>query len=168
MYMINCILPVLPPSHICPTPKKHRFCLYDSSPKLCLIVSSMGTFKYNLAHWLCNLLSPLVADDYSCKDTFSLVFQIKNANLSSKFLVFYIAISVSTNIPLQETIVMAINPSFNHNPNLNIFKKELKKFSFLPYHRLIFFLILKLVLHGFFLWLLSLPIFSRVFWNLIG
>ena len=127
MYMINCILPVLPPSRIYPTPKKHRFCVYDSLPKLCMIVSSIGTIKYNLAHWLCNLLSLLVADDYSCKDTFSLVSQIKNANLSSKFLVFYFAIGVFTNIPLQEANDIAINLSFNHNPNLNIFKKELKK-----------------------------------------
>ena len=32
-----------------------------------------------------------------------------------------------TNIPLQETIDIAINLIFNHNPNLNINKKELKK-----------------------------------------
>ena len=32
-----------------------------------------------------------------------------------------------TNIPLQETIDMAINLIFNHNPELNITRKELKK-----------------------------------------
>ena len=32
-----------------------------------------------------------------------------------------------TNIPLQETIDITINLIFNHNPNLNITKKELKK-----------------------------------------
>ena len=32
-----------------------------------------------------------------------------------------------TNIPLQETIDIAINLIFNHNPNLDITKKELKK-----------------------------------------
>ena len=31
------------------------------------------------------------------------------------------------NIPLQETIDIAIILIFNHNPNLNINKKELKK-----------------------------------------
>ena len=35
--------------------------------------------------------------------------------------------SLFTNIPLQETIDIAINLIFNHNPNLNITKKELKK-----------------------------------------
>ena len=35
--------------------------------------------------------------------------------------------SFFTNIPLQETIDVAINLIFNPNPNLNITKKELKK-----------------------------------------
>ena len=34
--------------------------------------------------FLCDLLSHLVPNDYSCKDTFSFVSQIKNANLSKK------------------------------------------------------------------------------------
>ena len=61
--------------------------------------------------------------------TFSFVSQIKNANLSKKFLVSYDVTSLFTNIPLQENIVIGINLIFifNHNPNLNITKKELKK-----------------------------------------
>ena len=35
--------------------------------------------------------------------------------------------SLSTNIPPQETIDIAINLIFNRNPNLNITRKELKK-----------------------------------------
>ena len=103
----------------------HKFSSSDSFPKLRLIVSSIGTFNYNLARFLCDLLSPLVPNDYSCKDTFSFVSQIKNANLSKKFLVFYHVTSLFTNIPLQETIDIAINLIFNPNPNLNITRKEL-------------------------------------------
>ena len=44
-----------------------------------------------------------------------------------KYLVSYDVTSLFTNIPLQETIDIAINPIFNHNLNLNITKKELKK-----------------------------------------
>ena len=33
--------------------------------------------------------------------------------------------SLFTNIPFQETIDIAINLIFNHNPNLNITRKEL-------------------------------------------
>ena len=56
---------------------------------------------------------------------FFFVSQIKNANLSSKYLVSYNVTSLFTNIPLQETIDIAINRLFNHNPNLNITKKDL-------------------------------------------
>ena len=109
------------------TLKMHKFSPSDSFPKLCPIVSSIRTFNYNLARFLCDLLSPLVPNDYCCKDTFYFVSQIKNANLSKKFLVSYDVTSLFTNIPLQETIDIAINLIFNHNPNLNITKKVLKK-----------------------------------------
>ena len=115
------------PARIYVTPKMHKISSSDSLPKLRPIISSIGTFNYNLVRFLCNLLSPLVPSDYSCKDTFSFVSQIKNANLSRKFLVFYDVTSLFTNIPLQETIDIAINLIFNHNPNLNITRKELKK-----------------------------------------
>ena len=129
------------PAHIYGTPKMHKFSSSDSFPKLCPIVSSIGTFNYNLARFLCDLLSPLVPNDYSCKDTFSFVSQIKNANLSKKFLVFYDVTSLFTNIPLQETIDIAKNLIFNHNPNLNITRKELKK-----HHRLILFLTVSFII----------------------
>ena len=118
------------PAHIYGTPKMHKFSSSDSFPKLRLIVSSMGTFNYNRAHFLCDLFSPLIPNDYSCKDIFSFLSQIKNANLSKKFLVSYDATSLSTNISLQETIDIAINLIFNHNPNLSITRKELKLFLF--------------------------------------
>ena len=115
------------PARIYGTPKMHKFSSSDSFPKLRPIVSSIGTFNYNLARFLCDLLSPLVPNDYSCKDIFSFVSQIKNANISRKFLVSYDVSSLFTNIPLQKTIDIAINLILNHNPNLNITKKELKK-----------------------------------------
>ena len=95
----------------------HKFSCSDSFPKLHPIVSSIGNFNYNPTHFLCDLLSPLVPNDY-----FSLVSQIQNSNLIS-----YDVTSLLTNIPLQETIDIVINLIFNPNPNLNITKKELKK-----------------------------------------
>ena len=70
------------PAPIYGTPKMHKFSPSDSFLKLRSIVSSIGTFNFNLACFLCDLLSPLVPNDHSCKDTFSFVPQIKNANLS--------------------------------------------------------------------------------------
>ena len=115
------------PAHIYGTPKMHKFSSSDSFSKVRPIVSSIDTFNYNLARFLCDLCLPLVPNDYSCKDTFSFVSQIKNVNLSKKFLVSYDVTSLFTNIPLQGTIDMSINFIFSHNPNLNITKKELKK-----------------------------------------
>ena len=50
-----------------------KFSSSDSFPKLRPIVSSIGTFHYSLARFLCDLLSPLVPTVYCCKDTFSFV-----------------------------------------------------------------------------------------------
>ena len=107
------------------TPKMHKFSSSDSFPKHRPMV--YNPMVYNLGGFLCDLLSPLVPNDYSRKDTFSFVSQIKNANLSKKLSVSYNVTSLFTNIALQETIDIAINLIFNHNPNLNIIKKELKK-----------------------------------------
>ena len=115
------------PARLYGTPKMHKFSTSDSFPKLHPIVLSIGTFNYNLARFFCDLLSPLVPNDYSCKDNFSFVSQIKNANLFMKLLVSYDVISLFTDIPLQETIDIAINLIFNHNPELNTTRKELKK-----------------------------------------
>ena len=60
---------------------------------------------------------------FSSSDSFS------KLRLSKKFLVSYYVTSLFTNIPLQETIDIAINLIFNHNPNLNITKKELFLFA---------------------------------------
>ena len=62
------------PARIYGTPKMHKFSSRDSFSKLRRIVLSIGTFNCNLARFLCDLLSPLVANDYSCKDTFSFFF----------------------------------------------------------------------------------------------
>ena len=109
------------------TPKMHKFFTGHSFPKLHPVVSSIGTFNYNLAHFHCDLLSLLVPNDYSCKDAFSFVSQINNANLCKKFLASYDVTGLFTNTPLQETIHIAINLIFNHNPHLNIARKEPKK-----------------------------------------
>ena len=54
------------PACIYGTPKMSKFSSSDSIPKLCLIVSSVVTLNYNLARFFCDLLSPLVPNDYSC------------------------------------------------------------------------------------------------------
>ena len=76
------------PALIYGTPKMYKFSSSYSFPKLRPIVSSISTFNYNLASFLCDLLSPLVTNDYSSRDTFPFVSQIKNANISRKRLLY--------------------------------------------------------------------------------
>ena len=54
------------PACIYGSPKMHRFSSSDSFPTPRPIVSSIDTFNYNLARFLCDLLSPLVPNNYSC------------------------------------------------------------------------------------------------------
>ena len=61
------------------------------------------------------------------KILFLLFVKLKIANLSKIFLVSNDVASVFTNVPLEETIDIAINIIFNLNHNLNIARKELKK-----------------------------------------
>ena len=58
------------PARIYGTPKMHKFSSGDSFSKLLPIVSSIGTFNF-----LCDLLSALIPNDYSCKNTFSFIIQ---------------------------------------------------------------------------------------------
>ena len=109
------------------------------------VVSYIATFNYNLPRFLCDLLSPLVPNNYTCKDTFSFVSQIKNANLYRKFVVSFDVTSNSINIPIEETIDTAINLTFNHNPNLNM-KRNLKTFVFLLHHSFILLLIVNFII----------------------
>ena len=58
------------PAHIYGTTEMHKFSTSDTFAKLLPTVSLIGTFNYDLARCLCDLLSPVVPDDYHCKDTF--------------------------------------------------------------------------------------------------
>ena len=53
------------PACIYGTPKIHNISSSDTFPKLHIISSPIGTFNYDLVRFLCDLLSPVVPDDYS-------------------------------------------------------------------------------------------------------
>ena len=118
------------PARIYGSHKMHKFSSGDSFTKLRPIISYISIFNYNLACFLCDLLSPLVPNDYFCKNAFSFVSKIKNINLSKKFLISYDVTSLFINIPVQKTIDIAINLIFNHKPNVNVTRKKQKTFSF--------------------------------------
>ena len=69
------------PAKIYGTPKMHKLTDSDSFPKLRPIVSSVGTYNYNLAKYLCNLLSPHLPEQYCTKDTFTFAKELKQVSL---------------------------------------------------------------------------------------
>ena len=59
------------------TPKKmHKLTDYDSFPKLRPFVFSVGTYNYNLAKYLCNLLLLHLPEQYCTKDTFTFIEEL--------------------------------------------------------------------------------------------
>ena len=74
------------PARIYGTPIMLSFSSNDSFPKLRPIVSSTGTFNYNLARFLCDLHSLLVPNHYSLKLTFLLFLRLRIQIFSENFL----------------------------------------------------------------------------------
>ena len=65
------------PARIYGTPKMDKFSPSDTFPKLRLIVSSIGTFNYDITRFLSELLSSVVPDDYSAKILFLLFLKLR-------------------------------------------------------------------------------------------
>ena len=113
------------PAKIYGTPKMHKLTDSDSFPKLQPTVSSVGTCNYNLAKYLCNLLSPHLPEQYCTKDTLTFLEEVKRVSLVDKFLVSFEVTSLFTNIPLGKTIKLAVDLIKISQPDLNISEKDL-------------------------------------------
>ena len=114
------------PARIYGLPKIHKV-PNNVIPPLRPIVSAINTYNYNLSKFLGKLLSPHLPDEHSAKDTFTFIEDIKKVSLENKFLVSYDVTSLFTNIPLEETIDLAINLIMENKPRLKITKTQLKK-----------------------------------------
>ena len=115
------------PAKIYGLPKLHKFKKGENLLKFRPIVSSIGTFNYDLSKYLANILSPLIPSKHSSKDTFTFIKDLHGANLTNKFFVSYDVTSLFTNIPLNETINHAVDLIFQANPNIKINKFNLTK-----------------------------------------
>ena len=91
------------------------------------IVSPIDTYNYKLAQYLGSLLSPHIPSNYTAKDSFTFIEEIKQLNTYGKFLISFDVTSLFTNIPLEETIDIAIDTIFQNYPNVKFTKKELQK-----------------------------------------
>ena len=102
---------------------------HSTLPPLRPIVSSIGTYNYNLAKYLCSLLKPHISSEFCATDTFSFVKEIQDADFSDMFMVSYDVTSLFTNIPVSETIDLAVNAILGSNTGLDLklSKTELKE-----------------------------------------
>ena len=115
------------PSRLYSTPKVHKIKSNSEVPSFRPIVSSIGSFNYNLSRFLCDMLTPFILTDYFTRDSFSFVKEVQEVSVSDYFMVSYDDCSLFTNIPLNETIDLAVDIIFDNNQSMNITKSQLKK-----------------------------------------
>ena len=113
------------PARIHSIPKKHT--LKSSADILTFrpMVSSIGTYNYNLTKFLTDMLGPVIPTEYYAKDSFSFCKEIQE--VSSLFMISYDVFSQKKLIRLKEIIDRAINLIFDQYPDLKITRQELKK-----------------------------------------
>ena len=105
----------------------HKSFSSGSIPPLRPNVSSIDTYNYKLVQYLGSLLSPHIPSNFTTKDSFTFIEEIKQLNTYDKFLISFDVTSVFTNIPLEETIDIAIHTIFENYPNIKFTRKELQK-----------------------------------------
>ena len=75
------------------------------------------------------MLAPFILTDYCTQDSFSFVKEVQEVSVSEYFMVSYDVCSLFTNIPLNETIDLAVDIIFDNNRSVNIIKPQLKNLS---------------------------------------
>ena len=91
------------------SPKIHKPFDSNSVLNFCPIVSSIGTYNYNLSKYLCELLSPYLPNGFCTKDRFTFKKELKEVSMNDQFLVSFDVNSLFTNIPLKETMKLAVD-----------------------------------------------------------
>ena len=115
------------PARLYGTPKIHKAFLPGSLPPFRPIVSSIGTYNDNLAQYLGSLLSPHIPSEYSKRDSFMFIEEIKSVIVEDRFFISFDVTSLFSNIPLSEAIDISINLTFENSPDIKFTKRELWK-----------------------------------------
>ena len=116
------------PSRIYGTPKMHKVKGEVKTPPLRPIVSSIGAYNYSLSKYLSGLISPLLPTEHCAKDSFSFVDELSNLQLQEgNNIVSFDIVSLFTNIPLIESIDLAVNLLFEKDPSIKMSKAQMKK-----------------------------------------
>ena len=114
------------PSRLYGLPKMHKISESTPFPPLRPIVSSVGAYNYKLAKYLTGLLQPCVPMDFSVKDTFSFVEEIQQTRYAENFMVSFDVVSLFTNVPLIESIDLAVD-LISESEQVKLNKTQLKK-----------------------------------------
>ena len=88
-------------------PKVHK-CNVPLRP----ILSTVGSYNYNMAKWLVQQLSHLTTNSFSIKDSFNFVSEIKNFKNNDFFMASFDVTSLFTNIPVSETCSIVLDALF--------------------------------------------------------
>ena len=91
------------------------------------IVSSIGSYNYNLSKYLTGLLAPHIPLEYCSTDSFTFVKDLREVSSHNKYLVSFDVVSLFTNIPLNETIDLAVNLILQNEPSIKMSKSQLRK-----------------------------------------
>ena len=83
-------------------------------PSLRLILSAINTPSYKLAKFLVLLLTPLTSNDFTIKDSISFAEEVSSFDCAHYMTSFDIE-SLFTNIPLEETISICVDRTFENN-----------------------------------------------------
>ena len=89
-------------------------------------VSSIGTYNYELAKYLCSLLQLYIPTNYCAQDSFTFVNEIQDIPLSGNFMVSFDVESLFTNILLDECIDLAVRYIKEDKTDIKLSATELK------------------------------------------
>ena len=115
------------PARIYGLPNMHKPRAPNFTPPSRPIVSSIGTYNYNLAKYLSNLLQLHIPSTFIASDSFTFVKEINDLSLHGMFMVTFDVESLFTNIPLDDCINLAVKYITEDNPGLKLCKNELKR-----------------------------------------
>ena len=108
-------------------PKVHKH--YDGIPQFRPIIDTTSTPHYNVGKFLAQLLNPLTQNEYTLRDSFHAVSEIKSIpkELFSEGyrLVSFDVVSLFTNVPLDRTINIILKRIY-HDNELRILIREMK------------------------------------------
>ena len=108
-------------------PKLHKISSSSQVPPFRPVVSSIGTYNYQLAKYLSDMLTPLLPMNNCAQDTFTFLESLKQVRRDTKYMISFDVASLFTNIPLDETIDLAVNLIHQKFENFDISKTNLKK-----------------------------------------